>query len=272
MQIIFKKSLIIFATLAGSTALCSITANAEDSTGELAKKLSNPVAALISVPMQGNYDQNIGPNDKGERYTINVQPVIPFALNDNWNIISRTILPLVKQNDVIPGTSQDGVGDITQSIFFSPKAPTASGWIWGAGPAMLLPTASEKYLGGEKWGVGPTAVLLRQANGWTYGGLANHISSVAGESSRADISTTFIQPFLSYTTKTYTTFGLNTESTYDWKTNEWAVPINISAAQLFKVGKQPMQISLGLRYWAETTPTSPEGLGVRLTYTLLFPK
>ena len=102
-------------------------------------QLSNPVAALISVPLQLNYDQDIGPADEGDRWLLNVQPVIPFDLSDDWNLISRTILPVVRQSDIFPGSdTQTGVGDVVQSLFFSPKAPTASGWIWGAGPVLLL--------------------------------------------------------------------------------------------------------------------------------------
>lgn len=245
---------------------------AADSASEIAKKLNNPIASLISVPMQFNYDENIGTGDGGERLVLNIQPVIPISLNENWNVISRTILPLIDQNDVPPGTDESGVGDVFQSVFFSPKAPTAGGWIWGAGPAVLLPTASEDVLGAEKWAAGPTAVVLKQVNGWTYGALTNHVWSFAGESDRADISTTFLQPFLAYTTATYTTLGTNTESSYDWKREEWSVPLNLTATQVFKIGQQPMSLQLGARYWADTPDAGPEGWGWRMTYTLVFPR
>jgi hypothetical protein len=127
-----------------------------------------------------------------------VQPVIPFALNDKWNLISRTIVPFAAQSDVIPGDPHEsGLGDITQSLFFSPKNPIG-GWIIGAGPALLLPTATESSLGYGKWGLGPTMVVVKQTpSAWTYGALWNHIWSVAGSGNRADINSTFIQPFLS---------------------------------------------------------------------------
>lgn len=132
-------------------ALLVVTAaSAQDNTQELAKKLSNPIASLISVPFQFNYDSDYGPND-GDKAFVNVQPVIPITLNDDWNLISRTILPIAWQDDIAgPSGDQFGLGDITQSLFFSPAKPTGNGIIWGAGPVFLLPTATDDLLGGEK--------------------------------------------------------------------------------------------------------------------------
>ena len=245
-----------------------------DSAAELAQKTQNPIAAMISLPMQLNYDQDIGSARQGEKWQLNVQPVIPVSINEDWNLISRTILPLISQDNVAPGAgSQSGTGDITQSLFFSPKKPGASGWIWGAGPALLLPAGSEDRLTADKWGIGPTAVFLKQGNGWTYGTLANHIWSVVGEDNRADVSSTFLQPFLSYTTKSYTTFGVNTESSYNWKSEEWSVPVNLYVSQLLKIGGQPLTLSAGARYWADSPAgAGPEGWGGRLAVTFLFPK
>lgn len=238
----------------------------------LAKQLSNPVAALISVPFQFNYDSSVGPARDGDKYYLNFQPVIPFHLNNDWNLISRTILPVVSQSNVTPGAgSQTGLGDIVQSFFFSPQKPTANGLIWGVGPALLLPTATDSLLGSEKWGAGPTAVVLWQANGWTYGMLANHIWSFAGNSDRSGVSSTFLQPFLNYTTKDAWTFGLNTESTYDWNHHQWSTPINAFVTKLLKFGTQPVSIGGGVRYWAASPDSGPHGWGARLIVTFLFP-
>jgi hypothetical protein len=136
----------------------------------------------------------------------------------------------------------------------------------------LLPTATDELLGSEKWGLGPTAVVLTQRGPWTYGALANHIWSVGGKSDRADISATFLQPFLSYTTKTATSFGLNIESTYDWKSNRWTVPINFTVGQVLTVGNQLIQVGGGARYWAKSPASGPEGWGYRITLAFLFPK
>jgi hypothetical protein len=266
----------VWQNMSCAVALCGGLlpgANA-DETAELAKAAQNPIAALISLPVQVNYDDRYGAQNDGKKWVTYVQPVIPFSINNDWSLISRTIVPLINQKDIAPAGAMDksGVGDVTQSFFFSPKKSTADGWIWGAGPVVLLPTASDKLLGGEKWGLGPTAVVLRQRDGWTYGALTNHIWSVAGESRRDDISVTFLEPFLSYTTKTYTTFGVNTESTYDWKTGHWSVPVNFAVTQMMRVGTQALTLSAGARYWADSPPGGAEGWGFRFALTLLFPR
>jgi len=238
---------------------------------ELAKQLSNPVAALISVPLQNNVDFGAGPNGDGFQYKLNMQPVIPFSLNDDWNLISRTILPYVYQENIFGTSSQSGLSDTVQSLFFSPKAPTSGGWIWAVGPVLLLPTATDDLLGSEKWGAGPTALVLKQENGWTYGVLGNHLWSFAGDSSRAEVNATYLQPFLTFTTRKQTTFGLNTESTYDWSNSQWTVPLNPNVSQLVKIRGKPVSFMLGGRYYAEKPANGPEW-GLRFQITLLFPK
>lgn len=239
----------------------------------MANKLQNPIADLISVPLQNNFEFRIGPAHDGFRWTLNVQPVIPISLNQDWNLVSRTILPIVHQSDIFTGSgTQFGLGDTLQSFFLSPAKPEA--FIWGVGPVFLLPTGTHRYLSGRKWGAGPTGVILVQDSGWTYGALANHIWSFAsstGGSSRPDVSSTFLNPFVSHTFKSATTIGLNTEITYDWKAKQWIVPVQASVSQLLVVDKQPMQLSLASRYWA-VRPDSAPTWGIRFTATFLFPK
>jgi hypothetical protein len=127
-------------------------------------------------------------------------------------------------------------------------------------------------LGGEKWGAGPTAVALKQAGPWTYGMLANHVWSFAGDSDRSDINSTFLQPFLAFNTKTATTLTLQTESTYNWETEEWSVPINVILSQIVKVGPQLIQLRAGVRYWVDSAPSDPEGWGAKLVVVFLFPR
>jgi hypothetical protein len=236
---------------------------------ELVKQTLNPVASLVSMPFQNNWDFGIGPSD-AMKYTLNFQPVIPITLNDDWNLITRTILPTIYLESTAPGVgSKFGLGDTTQSFFLSPKTPV-DGWILGVGPALLYPTATDSALGSGKWGAGPTVVALRQEHGWTYGILANQIWSYAGWGSQ-NVNATFLQPFLSYTLKTHTTFGLNTESTYDWEGGQWTVPLNFMLTQMLRVGKQPISVQLGYRYYA-AAPSGGPSWGLRFTFTLLFPK
>ena len=236
---------------------------------ELAKKLSNPVAALISVPLQYNYDETYG--DDGYRHTLNIQPVAPFSISEHWNVISRTILPVIYQKDVVPGTDQAGLGDITQSLFFSPKEAGPGGLIWGIGPAFLIPTGTDD-LGADTWGAGPTVVLLKQEHGWSYGALINHISDIGGAGShRADISSTFVQPFLSRAFSGGRTLSFNLESTYDWKANQWTVPLNIGYSKVSKLGSQLISYQGGIRAYLEKPDGGPDW-GLRINVTLLYPK
>ena len=247
---------------------------------ELAKKLANPVASLISVPLQNNFDFGGGYKDDGFRYTLNVQPVVPITLNKDWNLISRTILPIVYQKDILapditptdvdPNDDQFGLGDTVQSLFLS---PSASDPIWGIGPVFLLPTSTHEALGTEKWGIGPTAVVLKQTGPWTYGMLANHIWSVAGKSDRSDVNATFVQPFLSYTTKQAWTYTLNTESTRNWEANEdeWTVPVNVQVTKVLKLGGQLVSVGGGARYYVAGPDAAPDW-GLRVIVTFLFPK
>jgi len=242
-------------------------------TDEIAKQLSNPVASLISVPFQLNYDDGLGPDDDGDKLLVNIQPVIPISIGDDWNMISRTIVPVIGQHDVVPSdSSQSGLGDVLQSLFFSPKAPTKAGWIWGVGPAFLVPTATDDLLGGQQWAAGPTVVVLKQtATGWTYGALFNHLWSFAGEDDRADISSTFLQPFVSKGLGQGRTFSVNFESSYDWEGEQWTVPLNVGYSKVSKIGKQLVSYQGGLRYYFEA-PDGGADWGVRFTLTLLYPE
>ncbi len=257
---------------AGSDAAPAATqqqAQADDSQA-LAKQLANPVASLISVPFQSNFDFGMGEDEKGFRYTLNFQPVIPIKINKDWNLISRTILPIIGQSDVVGTSSQFGLGDVVQSFFFSPNK--AEPFVWGAGPVVLIPTGTNQYLGSQKFGLGFTGLILKQTGQWTVGSLMNHIWSVAGKESRADVSLTYFQPFLSYTTKTAWTVNLNTEMTYDWNAKTSNVPIHFTVSKLVRFGKQPVSIGGALRCWAHSAPGGPQWCGFRLIFTPLFPK
>lgn len=252
--------------VAGAQEALGHTADAD----ALAKQLANPVASLISVPLQLNYDTGYA-ND-GDRWSLNIQPVAPFSISEDWNVISRTILPVIYQTDIGGNGSEFGTGDTTQSFFFSPKKPTASGWIWGVGPAFLLPTASEDVLGTEQWAIGPTAVVLKQTeDGWTYGALTNYLVSVAGDDDRDDVESLFLQPFLAKAIGGGRTVTVNLESSHDFEHEQWAVPVNFMYSKVTKVGGQLVSFAGGARYYLESPEGGPDW-GVRFVVTLLYPK
>ena len=169
---------------------------------------------MISVPFQANEDFGYGPSHNRYKFTLNIQPAIPISISKDWNLIVRTILPIVSQHDLfyvenVPkhlgfpsqNRSQDGLSDTTQSFFLSPKNPGPFGLIWGIGPAFLYPTGTHPFLGTGTWSIGPTAVVLKQQGGWTAGALMNQIWSVAIQEHRKSVSQMFLQPFLAYTSK-----------------------------------------------------------------------
>ena len=239
----------------------------------LAQELTNPVADIMTIPIQMNFDQNIGLNDEGNKITTNIQPVVPFQLNEDWNLITRTIVPVVYQDNIFPGEgSQFGLGDINEQLFFSPREPTSGGLIWGVGAALLLPTATDPLIGSKKWGAGPSGIALKIIGPWTIGGLANHVWSFAGDNDRNDISNTFMQPFVAYTWPSAWTLSVQTESTYNWETEEWSIPVNAALAKLVRFGKVPVSLQAGVGRWLESPDAGPEGWRFRLQANIVLPK
>lgn len=211
---------------------------------ELAKKLANPISDLVSVPFQFNWEQNVGTSD-ATRFILNVQPVMPFALNQDWNLIARVIVPFVSQPALVDGGEPAfGVSDILASFFFSPSKP---GLTWGVGPAISLPSTSVPSLGTEKWSAGPTVVVLKQSGKMTYGTLWNQIWSFSGNSDRPDVNQMFVQPFFAYQATRTVTVTLQSETTANWEVNEdrWTVPINVLFAKLSSCGAFPASYQLG---------------------------
>ena len=245
----------------------------KDDAAALAQKLTNPVADLISVPFQFNWNGRIGAADKGQQVYMNFQPVVPIHLNQDWNLIARTVAPITWQTSIFPGSgTQFGLGNIEQSFFLSPVQPVG-GWIVGAGPILYLPTATDKLLGTSQTGAGPTAVVLRLAGQWTYGMLANQVWGFAGPVSYGakPINQVYMQPFIAYTTKEAWTFSLNSESQYDWLTQKWTMPFNATVSKLVLIDKHPVSFQVGVRYFAASPNDGPKGFGARASITFLLP-
>lgn len=252
--------------LLGCAALVQAAPDAnQDAT--LSKELQNPVADLITLPLENRLDWAA---DHKLQYTLNVQPVWPFELSDKLLLVSRTIIP-VQYLEAPDAQSRDhgGLGDITQSFFFAAKEPL-NGWILGAGPALRLPTASESALGLGEWGAGPTAVALRQDEAWTYGALVSHIWSFAGWGD-ASVNASSLQPFLAYSTESLLTLGIGSESTYDWEAGQWVVPFDVTISQFMRIGGVPVDVGVGARAYLER-PTGGPDWGVKVTLTFMLPK
>ncbi|MEJ2482260.1 MAG: transporter [Gemmatimonadota bacterium] len=245
------------------------------SNAELAQKLSNPVASLVSVPFQFNWDQPVGIDDD-TRYTLNIQPVIPLSISEEWNLIVRWIMPYISQPRLAPGAGPtSGFSDIVASFFLSPAK--AGALTWGVGPVFLLPTNSDPLLGTGKWAAGPTAVVLQQSGAFTLGLLANHLWSFAGDdftggAARSDVNQTFLQPFVAYTTPTAWTFSANLEASANWEAEEeWTVPLNLLVSKLVELGPFPMSVGAGPGFYL-TAPGDRPDWRLRVVATILLPK
>jgi len=252
------------------TSLVLAETGDESKTQNLAKQLANPVASLISIPFQSNWESGLGAAGNGNRYTLRLQPVIPFSFNADYNLIVRPIFSYISQQDVIGGTGQRGLSDTQLELFWSPKTVGSSRVIWGLGPTFLLPTAAEPALGTGKWGLGPSAVVLKQSGPWTYGALSNHLWAVAGNSDRSNISQTYLQPFISHSNKKGLTFSLSSESSYDWLNSQWTIPAIGTVSQIMPIAGHYVSFGLSGVYNLQS-PTNTNKWATRLTITLLLP-
>lgn len=272
-----NKSMILGAKIISAAAILLVckTMNAQEKPGasaqELADKLSNPVASLISVPFQSNVDYGIGPYH-GSKYTLNFQPVVPLSLSSKLNLITRYIIPIIDQHDITgEGEDQFGLSDATVSAFFAP-ANTMNGVIWGVGPAFLFPIGTNDYLSTRKWGIGPTALLLKQTHGLTLGFLANQLWSFAGDKNRSDVNQMFLQPFFSKSWKSGASAGINSEITFNWEANATTAFLNPIITGITKLGKQTVSITVGPRIPLAGPENGKADFGFRGVLTLVFPK
>jgi hypothetical protein len=247
---------------------------------DLAKASQNPVADLISLPLQNNTLFGVGPTDDTAN-VLNIQPVIPLNFGD-WNVINRTIVPVIYMPDItagleslpsgVEGGSAFGLGDINHTSFLSPASPGRV--IWGLGPSITLPSATDDMLGSEKWSAGPSAVALTMPGRWVIGGLARHLWSFAGDDDRQEVNQTLIQPFVNYNLDDGWYLVSAPIITANWSAssgNRWLVPIGGGGGRVFTIGKQP--INAGLQgYYNVERPEFGAEWSLRFQVTFLFPK
>lgn len=267
-----------FVILCLVSALSAISAFAQeepkpaaDDAAAIARKLANPIGALISLPFQNNMDIGIG-DYNGSRNTLNIQPIVPFSLNAKYSLITRYIVPVIAQYDITgENTQQTGLSDALVSGWIS-NAVVKNGFVWGLGAAFLVPTATDDMIGTKKWGVGPTAIALKQTKGWTFGILVNQIWSVAGDETRADVNQMYLQPFITHNWKSGSGLTVNSEITQNWEAGTTNAYINIMGGALTKFGNQLVQIQVGPRIQVAAPEGGKSPFGVRAAAIFVFPK
>lgn len=265
------KTFQLLAIALAVVALLFSRAQAQDET-ELAKKTQNPVADLISVPLQSNFNFGAGSKDK-MIYLLNVQPVIPFHLTENWNLITRVIMPFINQPSLFPGVgSATGLSDINPTVFFSPAKP--SSLIWGVGPTFTVPTATDRLLGSGKWSMGPAGVALTMQGPWVFGALLNNQWSVGGWGDKP-VNAMLLQWFVNYNLPDGWYLTTSPIVTANWKADKagdvWTVPLGGGFGKLFRVRKLPVNAQLAA-YGNVHTPEFGSDWQLRFQIQFLFPK
>jgi len=240
---------------------------------DLAKAAQNPVAAMISVPFQNNTTFDYGPDD-GVQNVLNIQPVWPLSVNKKWNLITRTIVPVIDQPDLPGLDGAFGLGDVNETLFLSPAA--VSKVIWGVGPTFTLPTATDDVLGAGKWSAGVGIVALTMPGHWVIGVLVTNQWSFAGDDQRAAVDSMVLQYFVNYNFQKgwyVTSAPINTANWNVDSDDRWTVPIGGGVGKIFKVGQQPMNAQVGAYYNVVTPDNLPAGdWSLRLQLQLLFPR
>src|SRR5262249_52533078 len=237
-------ALLVARPLLAEQAAAPASGNEESNT-ELAKKTQNPVADLISVPFQNNFNFNTGPENRTV-WVLNVQPVIPIHLTDHWNLITRIIMPIINLPSLAPGIDHAfGLGDINPTFFLSPVG--SEKFIWGAGPTFTFPTASNRLLGSGKYSAGPAAVALTMQGPWVVGALLNNQWSFAGWG-KDEFNQLLLQPFVNYNFGKGWYLLSSPILTANWdaaKGNQWTVPLGMGAGKLFRLRELPGGDNLG---------------------------
>jgi hypothetical protein len=240
---------------------------------ELAKLVQNPIAKVISLPLQNNLTFGVGP-DHDPQNVLNIQPVLPLRLNDDWNVIARTIIPVVYEPALAPGGgASGGLGDTSLALYFSPARPYRS-VIWGVGPAFSFATATRKELGQQKLSAGVSAVALTIRGPWLAGALVTEVASVSGVAYRKDVNQMLVQPFINYNFPRGWYLTSSPIITANWKaagSQQWTVPIGGGGGRAFRVGKQALNASIQA-FGNVARPHEAGNWILRAQFQLLFPK
>jgi hypothetical protein len=258
--------------LAAACAAQQKPAGDDANTEALQKATQNPVASLISVPLQNNTNFAVGPLDRTQNI-LNIQPVVPLGLNEKWNLITRTIVPLVYQPDTtVKDLGTLGLGDLNPSFFLSPARPGKL--TWGVGPAFVLPTATNRVLGQGKWSGGPSVVALMQPGQWTLGVLMNNVWSFAGESDRSAVNQMLFQYFINYNMKKGWYITSAPIITANWKAaggNVWTTPFGGGVGRIMKLG--PQSVSLQIQFFGNAAyPSGASPWSIRSQIAFLYPR
>jgi hypothetical protein len=245
-----------------------IVDSGENRQEELARASQNPVASLISLPFQNNTNFEFGPEEKTQN-VLNVQPVIPFEVSENWNLITRTIVPIVSQPGLEPGQDREnGLGNVLFTSFLSPKH--SGDWIWGAGPAVQLPTSSDDQIAADEWAAGPSFVLLTMPGRWVVGALASNIWDISGDD---DIDFFTLQPFVNYNFEGGWYVTSSPVITANWEADdEWTVPVGGGFGRVFRIGEQPTNAQFQAFYNVEKPDDIGPDWSIRMQLQFLFPK
>jgi hypothetical protein len=255
-----------------SILCCSSDSAWAQESSDIAKQAQNPIANLISVPLENDFNPQTGAN-KLNSYVMQLKPVIPLHLSDDWNLVTRTIIPIIQEPDLAPGVGgATGIGDIQESLFLSPTK--AGPVIWGVGPAIAIPTATQAILGTKKLSVGPSVVVLRSHGHWLFGSLVQNLFSVAGPSGRSDVNQMLIQPFVNYNIRHGWYLTSSPVITANWEVNPnqtWTVPVGGGVGKIVRLGKLPVNVSTQF-FRNASYPYGATHWSARLQVQFLFPE